>query len=53
MLTAWELGARLPGVAALHADGTLAYAKVRLIVETFQWLSDEDAAKAKACCCLS
>jgi hypothetical protein len=48
MLTAWELGARLPGVAALHADGTLAYAKVRLIVETFQWLSDEDAAKAEA-----
>jgi hypothetical protein len=48
MLTAWELGARLPGVAALHADGTLAYAKVRLIVETFQWLSDEDAARAEA-----
>jgi Domain of unknown function (DUF222) len=46
--TAWELGARLPGVAALHADGTLGYAKVRLIVETFQWLSDEDAAKAEA-----
>jgi uncharacterized protein DUF222 len=47
-LTAWELGARLPGIAALHADGTLAYAKARLIAETFQELSDEDAAKAEA-----
>jgi hypothetical protein len=47
-LTAWELGARLPGIAALHADGTLAYAKARLIVETFQWLSDKDAALAEA-----
>jgi hypothetical protein len=35
-LTAWELGARLPGIAALHADGTLAYSKARLIAETFQ-----------------
>jgi hypothetical protein len=47
-LTARELGARLPGIAALHADGTLAYAKARLIAETFEQLSDEDAAKAKA-----
>jgi hypothetical protein len=47
-LTAWELGARLPGIAALHADGTLAYSKARLIVETFQWLSDADAARAEA-----
>ena len=47
-LTAWELGARLPGIAALHADGTLAYSKAKLIVETFQWLTDEDAAKAEA-----
>jgi len=47
-LTAWELGARLPGIAALHADGTLAYAKAKLIVETFQWLSDADAARAEA-----
>jgi Domain of unknown function (DUF222) len=47
-LTAWELGARLPGIAALHADGTLTYPKVKLIAETFQWLSDEDAAKAEA-----
>jgi hypothetical protein len=47
-LTAWELGARLPGIAALHANGTLAYSKVRLIVETFQWLSDAHAATAEA-----
>jgi hypothetical protein len=47
-LTAWELGARLPGIAALHADGTLAYSKAKLIVETFQWLSDADAGKAEA-----
>lgn len=47
-LTAWELGARLPGIAALHADGTLAHSKAKLIVETFQWLSDADAAKAEA-----
>jgi hypothetical protein len=47
-LTAWELGARLPGIAALHADGTLTYSKARLITETFQWLSDEDAARAEA-----
>ncbi len=47
-LTAWELGARLPGIAALHAVGTLTYAKARLIAETFQELSDEDAAKAEA-----
>ena len=47
-LTAWELGARLPGIAALHADGTLAYSKAKLIVETFQWLNDADAARAEA-----
>jgi len=47
-LTAWELGARLPGIAALHADGTLSYPKAKLIAETFQWLSDADAARAEA-----
>jgi hypothetical protein len=47
-LTAWELGARLPGIAALLADGTLTCAKAGLIAETFQWLTDEDAAKAEA-----
>jgi hypothetical protein len=47
-LTAWELGARLPNIAALLADGTLAYSKARLIVETFQLLSDADATRAEA-----
>ena len=47
-LTAWELGARLPGIAALLADGTLTCPKARLIAETFQWLSDEDATRAEA-----
>jgi hypothetical protein len=47
-LTAWELGARLPGVAVLLADGTLTYAKAGLIAETFQLLSDADAARAEA-----
>jgi hypothetical protein len=47
-LTAWELGARLPGIAALLADGTLTFAKTRLIADTFQLLSDEDAARAEA-----
>ncbi|MGH3281350.1 MAG: DUF222 domain-containing protein [Trebonia sp.] len=47
-LSAWELGARLPGIAALLADGTLTYAKAALIAETFQLLSDADAARAEA-----
>lgn len=47
-LTAWELGARLPGIAALLADGTLSFSKARLIAETFQLLSDQDAARAEA-----
>ena len=47
-LTAWELGARLPGIAALLAHGILTYAKAKLIAETFALLSDEDAARAEA-----
>lgn len=47
-LTAWELGARLPGIADLLADGTLTYSKAKLIAKTFQWLSDENAARAEA-----
>jgi hypothetical protein len=47
-LAAWELGARLPGIAALLADGILTFAKARLIAETFQLLSDADAARAEA-----
>jgi hypothetical protein len=45
-LTAWELGARLPRIAAMLADGRLTYSKARLAAETFQWLSDDDAARA-------
>lgn len=47
-LTAWELGARLPGVAALLAQGTLTYAKAKLVAGTFALLSDADAARAEA-----
>lgn len=47
-LLAWELGARLPGIARLLADGTITQPKARLIAETFQFLSDEDAARAEA-----
>jgi hypothetical protein len=47
-LTAWELGARLPGIAALLADGKLTCAKAGLIAETFQLLCDADAARAEA-----
>jgi hypothetical protein len=47
LATAWALEARLPGVAGLLADGTLTLPKARLIVETFQVLSEEDAAKAE------
>lgn len=47
-LTAWELGARLPGIAALLADGTITYGKAKLVAETFQLLSDADAARAEA-----
>jgi hypothetical protein len=47
-MVAWELGARLPGIGALLADGTLTYAKARLVTETFALLSDADAARAEA-----
>jgi hypothetical protein len=45
---AWELGARLPGIAALLADGVLTYAKARLVAEEFRFLSDDGAARAEA-----
>src|ERR1700733_6115907 len=47
-LTAWELGARLPGIAALLADGALTCAKAGLIAETFHGLTARNAAKAEA-----
>jgi hypothetical protein len=45
---AWELQARLPGTAARLEDGTLTQPKARAIAETFQGLTDADAARAEA-----
>jgi len=45
---AWALGARLPGVGRLLADGTLTLAKARLIVATFGPLDEGEAARAEA-----
>ena len=47
MRAAWELGARLPGIAALLEDGTLDSPRARLIAEVFEQLSDCDAARAE------
>ncbi len=43
-----ELQARLPGIGALLADGTLSLSKARILAEEFQYLSDDDAARAEA-----
>jgi Domain of unknown function (DUF222) len=48
MWLAWDLQARLPGTASLLADGELTCSKARAVTDTFQLLSDEDAAKAEA-----
>jgi hypothetical protein len=48
MWLAWDLQVRLPGIAGLLADGTLACAKARAANDAFQLLSDEDAARAEA-----
>ncbi|HEX7159797.1 MAG TPA: DUF222 domain-containing protein, partial [Trebonia sp.] len=48
MWLAWDLQARLPGTASLLADGELTCSKARAVNDTFQLLSDEDAAKAEA-----
>ncbi len=45
---AWEQQARLPGVGALLADGTLTFAKARAVIDTFKYLADGDAARAEA-----
>jgi hypothetical protein len=44
---AWELGARLPGVEILLADGTLDLPRARLVAEVFGDLSDANAARAE------
>jgi len=45
---AWEQQARLPGIGALLADGTLTSGKARAVIETFRYLTDADAARAEA-----
>ena len=45
---AWQLQARLPGIGARLDDGTLTLAKARAVIETFQYLTDADAARAEA-----
>jgi hypothetical protein len=47
-LLAWDLQARLPGVGAKLADGTLSYLKAMLITKELSVLSENDAAKAEA-----
>jgi len=47
MQTACELGSRLPGTGRLLASGILTLGKAGLIAETFQELSDADAARAE------
>ena len=45
---AWQLGARLPRIAALLDDGTLTSPKARAVAEMFTQLTDPDAAAAEA-----
>lgn len=46
-LLAWDLRARLPGIGARLADGTLSYLKAMLVNKELSVLSDADAAKAE------
>jgi hypothetical protein len=45
---AWTLGTRLPGIGRLLADGTLTKPKAKLIVQTFEPLDEDEAARAEA-----
>src|SRR3984885_6977332 len=45
---AWTLGARLPGIGRLLADGTLTKPKAKLIVATFEPLDEDEATRAEA-----
>jgi hypothetical protein len=45
---AWTLGARLPGIGRLLADGTLTRAKAKLVAATFDPLNEDEAARAEA-----
>src|SRR5450756_1660065 len=45
---AWTLGMRLPGIGRLLAGGTLTKAKAKLIVQAFEPLDEDEAARAEA-----
>src|SRR5690242_6094401 len=45
---AWEQQARLRGIGALLADGTLTFGKARAVVDTFKFLTDGDVVRAEA-----
>jgi Domain of unknown function (DUF222) len=45
---ALTLGTRLPGIGRLLADGTLTKPKAKLIVQTFEPLDEDEAARAEA-----
>ncbi len=45
---AWTLGARLPGIYAKLADGTIDFVKARIIAGELRVLNDEAAAQAEA-----
>jgi hypothetical protein len=45
---AWTLGMRLPHIGRLLADGTLTKSKAKLIVQTFEPLSEDEATRAEA-----
>jgi len=45
---AWTLGPRLPGIGRLLATGTLTKSKARLIVATFEPLTEDEAKRAEA-----
>ncbi len=48
MQTAWDLGALLPGIGALLEDGTLTYAKARVVNDALELLGEPDKAAAEA-----
>jgi Domain of unknown function (DUF222) len=48
MQTAWDLGALLPGIGRLLEDGTLTYAKARVVNDALELLSEPDKAAAEA-----
>src|ERR1700677_683342 len=45
---AWTLGLRLPGIGRLLASGVLTHAKARLLVATFEPLTEDEATRAEA-----